>query len=444
MNRRILFYIVLELLISLAVVSSITEDSENFVQSRKTRDALEEPTSKVNYTGNQIWKTKLINDQHKKVIMSLRNQGLIQTWGGNRTSLDILVNPINLNEVADTLRNNDILYNIIIDNLQQAIEDENPPITHDNEDRQGHRMTWNSYHRTSDIWGFIDYLAQTFPDFCKVFTIGQTHEKRDIKVLKISNGKVGNKAVWIDGGMHAREWISPAVVTYIINQLVYNLDNEPDYMQNIDYYIAPVMNPDGYEYSHTIDRIWRKNRRPNDPTLSGFKLCYGTDLNRNFGYKWGLGGTSKDPCDVTYGGTRPFSELESKAMKEFIQGTAANWKAYISFHSYGQYILYPWGYASAVTTDYKDLQNVAHKAGAAIRAAGGPTYTIGPAASTLYPAAGGSDDWAKGVVRMKYSYTIELRDDGRYGFVLPASYIQVTSKEALAAVRVIVEAASQA
>lgn len=63
--------------------------------------------------------------------------------------------------------------------------------------------------------------------------------------------------------------------------------------------------------------------------------------------------------------------------------------------------------------DYKDLENVARKAAAAMVAAGGPQYTVGPSGSTLYPAAGGSDDWAKGVIKMKYTYTIELRDTGR-------------------------------
>lgn len=69
---------------------------------------------------------------------------------------------------------------------------------------------------------------------------------------------------------------------------------------------------------------------------------------------------------------------------------------------------------------------------------------MGPAASTLYPASGGSDDWAKGVIKMKYAYTIELRDQGQYGFVLPASYIQPTAREAFAALKVIGAAAAAA
>lgn len=67
---------------------------------------------------------------------------------------------------------------------------------------------------------------------------------------RISNGNAKNKAIWIDGGIHAREWISPASVTYIVNDLVENWDEQPQHIRNINWYILPVHNPDGYEYTH--------------------------------------------------------------------------------------------------------------------------------------------------------------------------------------------------
>lgn len=124
----------------------------------------------------------------------------------------------------------------------------------------------------------MDYLAETYPNLCTVETIGNSVEGRPLKLLRISSNTRNNasKSVWVDGGIHAREWISPATVTYIINQFVLNYENEPQAVRDIDWYFLPVVNPDGYEYSHVRDRLWRKNRaRP------GF--CAGTDLNRNFG-----------------------------------------------------------------------------------------------------------------------------------------------------------------
>ncbi|KAF7278955.1 hypothetical protein GWI33_007819 [Rhynchophorus ferrugineus] len=401
------------------------------------RDAF--PQGRILYTGSQLWKTILDNDDQLEVLRRLKEEQDITMWGGNATSIDILVKSGSLNKVRQVLSDENIVYHVTINDLQKAIDEENPPLDEDEDfdNRNGHRLTWQAYHRLDDIYGYLDYLAETYPDLVTLQTIGSSVAGRPIKLIKISNGQTGNKAVWIDGGIHAREWITPATVTYIINNFISNWENEPKSVQNIDWYIAPLLNPDGYEYTHTVDRLWRKNRK-----RAG--SCAGTDLNRNFGYRWGGQGSSKNPCAETYGGSGPFSEPETLAVQRFISSAGAKWKAYVSFHSYGQYILYPWGYNRVVPPDYKDLEAVGQQIAQAIRNAGGPSYTVGPAANTLYPAAGGSDDWAKGSMKIKYAYTIELRDNGRYGFVLPANYIQPTAKEALAAVRVIADAASKA
>lgn len=102
--------------------------------------------------------------------------------------------------------------------------------------------------------------------------------------------------------------------------------------------------------------------------------------------------------------------------------------------------MYPWGYDKRVPPDYMELDTIGRQAAAAMEKIGGSVYTVGNSASTLYPASGGSDDWAKALLKIKYTYTIELRDTGKYGFILPARYIIPTAKEALAAVELITEA----
>ena len=299
-------------------------------------------------------------------------------------------------------------------------------------------MTWSAYHRLEDIYEYLDFLAKTYPDLCSVQTIGKSVEKRDLKVLRISNGNPNNKAIWMDGGIHAREWISPATVTYIVNRLVEEWEDQPEYIRNVDWYILPVINPDGYEYTHRIDRLWRKNRGG-----AAVGRCQGVDLNRNFGYKWGGQGASRQPCAETFAGSRAFSEPETKAMKKFLENSAAKYMAYLSFHSYGQYILYPWGYDRVVPDDHADLDRVGKEAAARMKEIGQQTYSVGPSGSLLYPAAGGSDDWARGDMRIKYSYTVELRDSGRYGFILPATYIDITGQESMALVDVVAKAVSE-
>lgn len=285
----------------------------------------------------------------------------VNIWNLGEKTVDMFVKHTAVEVAGKLLENSNITYDVIIDDIQNAIETENPSKDQIElwENRNGHRMTWTAYHRLTDIHGYLDFLATTYPDLCSVRTIGKSFEGRPMKMLRISNGNVNNKAIWIDGGIHAREWISPASVTYIIDELVENWEDQPEYIRKIDWYIIPVANPDGYEYTQKIDRLWRKNRRENENSR-----CFGVDLNRNFGYKWGGQGSSREPCSEIYAGSGPFSEPETKSMDDFMKSTAANFGGFISYHSYGEFILYPWGYDRVVPSDYLDLDAVGKKAAA--------------------------------------------------------------------------------
>ncbi|XP_020278345.1 carboxypeptidase B-like [Pseudomyrmex gracilis] len=391
---------------------------------------------KINYDGDQVWRVYKNNKIVEEVVRLKDEEGSYQIWSNNASVADIFIKNYMLRDIKHLFKNLSVKYDVLLNNVQQAIDEENPSLStavlEDLEGRKGHRMEWTTYHRLDDIYGYLNYLADTYPDICSVRTIGNSIEGRPLKLLRISNGTPDAPAIWIDGGIHAREWISPAAVTYIIDYLVENSDK-----LQTDFYILPVVNPDGYEYTFVTDRLWRKNRRKTN-SVTG---CMGIDLNRNFGYRWGGKGTSQMPCRDTYSGTGPFSEPETEAIRNFFDISAAQFKAYLTFHSYGQYILYPWGYDHRVPPDYNDLETVGRKAAAAMKKTGaGSVYTVGNSASTLYPAAGGSDDYAKALLKIKYAYTIELRDTGKYGFILPARYIIPTAKEALAAVEVVTEA----
>ncbi|XP_028172456.1 carboxypeptidase B-like isoform X2 [Ostrinia furnacalis] len=174
-------------------------------------------------------------------------------------------------------------------------------------------MDWKKYHRLNVIYAFLDELERDFPAICTVSVIGKSVEGRDIKMLKISNSNASNCAVWLDGSIHPREWITTAVVTYIADVIVKNFPNLSTSITNKDWHIVPVLNPDGYEYTYTHDRMWRKNRACYDGE-------YGVDLNRNFSYGWGNNGdegSSEDPNNVFYRGPAPFSEPETAAVRLF-------------------------------------------------------------------------------------------------------------------------------
>ncbi|XP_063977152.1 carboxypeptidase B-like isoform X1 [Diachasmimorpha longicaudata] len=439
--------------------------------------AVEIPEEKITYEGSQLWRVNAEGEQ-ADFVNFLQETGEVSKWTGNDSAVDVLVRPDMIPRVSRFLREREVKYDVIIPDLQQAIDQENPVDEEALEELagrkarytwwktlklrrisnvrssilspvisrkgggktpwhfRGHRMEWTSYHHLEDIHGYLDYLSETYPEICSVMSIGNSVEGRPLKVLRISRGEPNAPAIWIDGGIHAREWISPASVTYIINYLVENSDE-----LKADYYVLPVVNPDGYEYTFRGDRLWRKNR--SSPEKGG--VCIGVDLNRNFGYRWGGLGTSKQPCREIFAGTGPFSEPETAAIKNFFDASAADFKAYLTFHSYGQYILYPWGYDRRVPPDYADLEKLGQQSAAAMKSAGGAgsVYTVGNSATTLYAAAGGADDWAKAYLKIKYAYTIELRDKGKHGFILPANYIIPTAKEALAAVLTVTKACTK-
>ncbi|KAK5642670.1 hypothetical protein RI129_008837 [Pyrocoelia pectoralis] len=259
------------------------------------------------------------------------------------------------------------------------------------------------------INAYLDTLAAQYPDLVQLETIGNSYEGRELKVIQISTNRAASKpAIFIDAGIHAREWLAPAQALYIIKELVENVENRR-LLEKVDWHILPVMNPDGYEYTHTDERFWRKTRSQQDG-------CFGTDGNRNFDYHWGEIGASNLSCSIVFMGPYPFSEKETSSVRDYILNRQKEIKLYLTFHTYGNALLYPWGFTSDLPYDDSELRGLAEKVNAAIVEAGGNSYEIGTSTNVLGAAAGGSDDWAKGVAGIELSYTIELPAGGSGGF----------------------------
>lgn len=363
-------------------------------------------------------------------------------------------------------------------------------------------MSWNNYHRLDSIYSYMDSMSSRFPDKVKVHVIGRTHEGREIRVVRIGKRNRRKRqsrskpAIFIEGGIHAREWISPATVTYVMNELITN-PQHGSLLNMFDFFILPVTNPDGYEYSHTVDRLWRKNRNPNPST---FGLCPGVDLNRNFGYKWGHEVNIFDPrpaspipCLDTFHGGQAFSEPETRAVRDFVMSKRHRLQGYLAFHSFGNKILYPWGYTNNPTNDVEELRSFADVAKSAISTsfaqsrsfnwlfsedqiarydvaqvshrANNPEkkpsqssntvrnslrriffgdvddtaaqteaeYEYGQPQNIIYRVTGGSDDWARGGAGIKYVLLFEL-PGGVYGFMLPPRFIRPVASSIMSSV----------
>jgi len=423
------------------------DDLEQLFEINQRGAVYDAKTGKRRYDNYQLVRVNPETDEHLDVLQFLdKGQGMVEMWSSipyNASlvdAVDMVVSPRHEKHVKDYLSCSGMTPTVVENNLQRAIEKENEI---DPEDQEGDLvitrvpltnlcaytgMSWNKYHRYTVIDNFVKCLAAEYPDKAQRFQIGTSYEGRKMNLLRISNNlRSVKRAVWIDGGIHAREWASPSAVTYLMNELLQNSNQYSDILNKYDIYILPLANPDGYEYSHAKDRLWRKTRSKHRG-----RGCVGVDPNRNWGYHWAGKGASGDPCDETFYGPHAFSEPETDAIQKFIMARQGNWDLYLTFHSYGQYILYPWGYARRDTLDKKDLHNLGVKGAQAVRSLSGRKYSVGSAAKMLYPAAGGSDDWAKGSAGIKYSYTIELPDTGRYGFILPASKAKGVGQEAVA------------
>lgn len=137
----------------------------------------------------------------------------------------------------------------------------------------------------------------------------------------------GNRAIFVESNIHAREWISSATATWIINELLRSTDPAVlDIARNIDWHIVPMANPDGYDFTRSSNRQWRKTRSVYNV------LCRGVDPNRNFKFNWlheNLG-ASTNPCVDTFAGPQPFSESETVAIENYLSGNHGIFDAYLA------------------------------------------------------------------------------------------------------------------
>lgn len=289
---------------------------------------------------------------------------------------------------------------------------------------------WFEDFRTlAQIEAKLDELAAARPDIATLETIGLSLEGRPIRALRISASDDPDvPQILINGCQHAREWVSPATVMFIATRLLEAPAPDPAIsalLAGAEILVVPMVNPDGYQYSWDAVRLWRKNRRNNG------NGTFGVDLNRNWDFAWGGPGASSNPASETYRGPAPFSEPESQALRDFY---LANPRivASIDFHSYSQLVLSPWGYTLDPSPDAPLFDLIGDEMAAAIFSSGGANYVSGPIGSTLYIASGSIVDWAYGE-RGAIAYTIELRDTGEFGFILPPDQILPTAEENLAA-----------
>jgi murein tripeptide amidase MpaA len=324
-----------------------------------------------------------------------------------------------------------------LEELTKQVEEENEAALRDD-------PTWFSAYRPyADIQSWLQKYANDNPGLVKYTTLGtKTSGGRDISGVIVYGGGATTPRyrAWNTGGIHAREWVAPTTVMYIFDQLVSRYKDRSDanittYVNAVETYFFPSVNPDGYEFSRTNDRQWRKNRRTNAGAS-----CIGVDCNRNFPDHWGQGGSSNSTCSDTYMGPSARSEAETIAITTLFSKLASESPRIIhaiDWHSYSQLFLRPYGWTNNVSPDEARFVTIGNKYVDDVKAYQGKVY-VSQRSYQLYQTTGSASDWYYGASNTKNNtqrtagWTVELRpssSEQNVGFVLPPAQISPTGQE---------------
>lgn len=241
------------------------------------------------YRGYKAYEVTPTNQQQYEQLSKWRVLEGVDFWRfrAQGTPSSVMIEPKLLGKFERFLRFTNMTHKVIVEDVEDALEE-------DRRSRSEYRQTISNasidfttnpnfeiYWSSEQMETYGRSLEARYPHLVHFEVIGRSAEGRIIFTLKISNGVFGARPIiFVEGGCHAREWVSQASVMYLINRLVEDPASSSELLGNADWLITPNLNPDGYEWSRTNNRLWRQNRRQVNPT------CIGVDINRNFLYSW--------------------------------------------------------------------------------------------------------------------------------------------------------------
>ncbi|XP_007981102.3 carboxypeptidase A1 [Chlorocebus sabaeus] len=396
---------------------------------------------KEEFVGHQVLRISAADEAQVQKVKELEDLEHLQLdfWRGPAhpgSPIDVRVPFPSIQAVKIFLESSGISYDTMIEDVQSLLDEEQEQMfAFRSRARSTDTFNYATYHTLEEIYDFLDLLVAENPQLVSKIQIGNTYEGRPIYVLKFSTGGSKRPAIWIDTGIHSREWVTQASGVWFAKKITQDYGQDAAFtaiLDTMDIFLEIVTNPDGFAFTHSKDRMWRKTR-----SRTAGSLCVGVDPNRNWDAGFGLAGASSNPCSQTYHGKFANSEVEVKSIVDFVKDHG-NIKAFISIHSYSQLLLYPYGYKTEPAPDQDELDQLSKAAVKALASLYGTSFKYGSIIKAIYQASGSTIDWtySQGI---KYSFTFELRDTGNYGFLLPASQIIPTAQETWLALLTIME-----
>lgn len=287
------------------------------------------------------------------------------------------------------------------------------------------------YFTYAEILANLDSMSARYPHLVSVrreiSDSIATHDGHPIWFVRFSDNpdtiEQEEPTIFYNALHHAREANSVSQMLFFMWYLLERYDTDPAVKYLLDQtalYFAPVVNVDGYLYNEAIapegGGLWRKNRRPNGNGV------FGVDLNRNYGYQWGLdnSGSSPDSTSEVYRGPAPFSEPETRMIRDFC--TQYRFDLVLNYHTRGNYLIYPFSFNETPgSPKLVELGNLFAKEN---------LFSVGTTFQVLnYYVNGSSDDWMFGVLGSE-ALTPEVGEPG-YGFWPPTEEIERLNKSTL-------------
>ncbi len=313
-------------------------------------------------------------------------------------------------------------YRIEIDAVKTALLTQKPIVA---AEQMSGIPGYSCYRTVEETYAAMEKLATDYPNLASWTDIGDSWEKTmpggkpgyDLYSLVLTNkAKAGPKPKFLlMAAIHAREYTTAELAARFAEELVAKYNVDPDVTWLLDYYevhIIPQANPDGRKIAETGD-LWRKNTDNDDGCLDAEGL--GTDLNRNSSFQWNTFDGQSNPCNITYRGPSPASEPETQAIEAYARSIFPDQRGpndtdaappttegvFITLHSYGQLVLYPWGWTDTPAPNLTQLQTLGRKFGYF------NGYQVCNGQACLYGTSGTTDDFTYGVLGVA-SYTFEI------------------------------------
>nr|UQB56067.1 carboxypeptidase B [Bombyx mori] len=318
------------------------------------------------YSRHAVYGVELRDQDDVATLFNLQQKLNVDIWQHGMARVrdaEVMVSPEQSKEFFETLDNNGLKYYLKIEDVSKVLKEHEEDLAKWRRNRSN-RM-----------------IFQDYPRYAEISTTNFEDPRKPV--------------YFMDAMMHAREWVTTPVTIYSVFRLVENLrDDERDLLEDIDWIILPIVNPDGYEFSHTDDRLWRRTRSVN---LEVSTTCFGVDPNRNFDVDFNTLGVSSDPCSQTYPGVAPFSEAETRIIRDIFLKYLPRIQLYNDIHSHGNYVLFGFG-NNTLTPNVAQLHHVAAAMGAAMDAVKLPEagyYLIGNSGLVLYKTSGCGQDYGQ-------------------------------------------------